>query len=422
MSRHQFEVYLDKVFDFSRQVEALPEGREYPRHLWKKVFDALFLGSACQFAAAHRIETECGKGVLSKRIGPLSEDTMGYALERQDPTAVFALGCAVARRLKRNGVLRSDWARGRVVAAADGIEICRSFVRCCDACLERKVQHKVGEQLREDIQYYHRLAAVVVVSGPFPVPLGIRFQRHGETEVACTLALLRDLIDQLGRRFFDVLVADALYLQTPFVQAIETFGWEWVINLKDNQPELLAEAEQATGGPPDYQDSDRQQQLELWHAPEVFWPIADRSVRVVKTVRVRHKRRVPLRPASAPKQDGKEAFDETSLNFYATNLELGYVPPVFIHQLGRSRWSIDADAFQTLTVDGHLKHPSVHQGRQPAALIVLTMIRVLAYTLSTVFYYRQVRSHFRRASFGFCDLARKLAYLFLGLPPRLDSS
>jgi hypothetical protein len=28
----------------------------------------------------------------------------------------------VARRLKRNGVLHSDWARGLVVVAADGIE------------------------------------------------------------------------------------------------------------------------------------------------------------------------------------------------------------------------------------------------------------------------------------------------------------
>jgi hypothetical protein len=422
LSRHQFEAYLDKVFDFSRRVAALPEGRHYPRHPWEKVFDAVFLGAACQFPALHRIEAECRDGTLSKRIGPLSEDAIGYALELQDPGPIFALGCDMARRLKRNGVLRSDWARGRVVAAADGIEICSSFVRCCDLCMERRVTHKVGEQLREDIQYYHRIVAVIVVSAPFPIPLGIRFQKHGETEVACTLALLKDLNDQLGRRFFDLLVADALYLQTPFVEAIEKIGWEWVINLKDNQPELLAEAEQATAGPPHFQESNEKQELQLWHAPEVLWPVADRSVRVVKTVRTLHKNRVPLRPASASKKpNAKEAFDERGLNFYATNVELGLVPPSFIHQLGRSRWTIDADAFQTLTTDSHLKQPSVHQGRG-RALVNLTMIRVLAYALTIVFYHRQVRSHFRKPSFGFCDLARKLAYLFLLLPPRMDSS
>jgi hypothetical protein len=91
---------------------------------------------------------------------------------------------------------------------------------------------------------------------------------------------------------------------------------------------------------------------------------------------------------------------EQSTNFYASNLELGNLPPVFVYQLGRSRWVIDTEVFQTITTDGHLKKPSVHQGRGQA-LIVLTMIRVLAYTLTLVFFHRQVRSHFRNCSFGF---------------------
>ncbi len=422
MSRHQFEAYLDKVFDFSHQVAELPEGRRSPSHPWKKVFDAVFLGAACQFPNVHQIEAECRRGALAKRIGPLSEDAIGYALKRQDPKPTLALGCQVARRLKRNAVLHSDWARGRVVAAADGIEICSSFVRCCDQCMERKVSHKVGDELREDIQYYHRLVAVMVVSTAFPIPLGIRFQKNGETEVSCTLALLHDLKDQLGGRFFDLVVADALYLQKPFVEELEKIGWEWVINLKENQPELMAEAERATAGPPPYQQADENQQLQLWYAPEVFWPVADRSIGVVKTERTLHKKRLPLRPSSArTKPQGKEACEETGLNYYATNVKLGSVPPLFIHQLGRSRWTIDTEAFQTLTTDGHLKQPSVHQNRGQA-LVNLIMIRVLAYTLSMVFYHRQVRSHFRKASFGFCDLARQIAYAFLPSAPRLDSS
>ncbi len=72
--------------------------------------------------------------------------------------------------------------------------------------------------------------------------------------------------------------------------------------------------------------------------------------------------------------------------------------------------------FQTITTDGHLKKASVHQQRAQA-LVVLTMIRVLAYTLTLVFYHRQVRSHFRSTPFGFCELARRLAYQFLSDPP-----
>jgi len=43
-----------------------------------------------------------------------------------------------------------------VVGAVDGIEICSSFARCCDACMQREVQHKVHGEMQTEIQYYHR--------------------------------------------------------------------------------------------------------------------------------------------------------------------------------------------------------------------------------------------------------------------------
>jgi len=171
--------------------------------------------------------------------------------------------------------------------------------------------------------------------------------------------------------------------------------------------------------------------------PEVDWPVADRVVRVVKTVRVQNARRVKVeeRPVEVPQIQGKQPGKTkgqnykgkkpkgsrvktkqpapiVSTNFYASNVDLGAIPPYFIHQLGRSRWTIDAQVFQTITTDCHLKRPSAHQD---CALIVLTMIRVLAYTLTMVFYYRQVRSHCRGVPPGFCDMARQLAYGFLTL-------
>jgi hypothetical protein len=197
--RRRFEAYLDKVFGFSDWVTALPEGREFPQHPWKKVFDAVFLGAAMQIPSLLQIEAECCDGSLAKRIGAISDDTIGYALERQSPEPVFALSCEIARRLKRNGVLRSGWSRGLVVAAVDGIEICSSFVRCCDACMEREIEHKVKGEMRTDIQYYHRIVVVAVVSTPFPIPLGLRFQKNGEGEAGCALALLQDLNHRLGR-------------------------------------------------------------------------------------------------------------------------------------------------------------------------------------------------------------------------------
>src|SRR5260370_35938936 len=137
-------------------------------------------------------------------------------MESVEQGVVFALGWTLGQELKGNQVLLSTWLRGLVVEAADGIEICSSFARCCSRCMERTVKHKVGEELREDIQYYHRISVVSIVRNAFPITLSIRFQKKAEDEVPCTLALLQDLSQRLGARFFDVLAAAALYLQTPF--------------------------------------------------------------------------------------------------------------------------------------------------------------------------------------------------------------
>jgi hypothetical protein len=410
MSRHRLEAYLDKVFGFSALVGALPEGRQFPQHPWQKVFDAVFLGAAMQIPSLLQIEAECCQGVLAKRIGPISDDTIGYALERQSPEPVFALSCEIARRLKRNGVLRSDWSRGLVVAAVDGIEICSSFVRCCDACMEREIEHKVNGEMRTEIQYYHRIVVVAVVSTPFPIPLGLRFQKNGEGEVGCALALLQDLDNQLGRRFLDVLVGDALYMQAPFVKEVEHLGLSWAFTLKENQPDLLREAERLTQQSPTGVHTEPGREIRYWHLPEVDWPVADRLVRVVKTVRMEQLRRVSVSQKDGHRIKSKTPVTQESTNFYATNFELGSVSPLFIHQFSRSRWRIDTEVFQTITTDCHLKHPAVHQ---TTALVVLTMIRFLAYTLSLVFYHRQVRSHARGKCESFHECAKRIAYWFV---------
>ncbi len=407
MKRREFEGYLEKVFDFPALVAQLPEGRQSPQHACQKVFAALFLGAACQMASLHQVERECRDGALAHRIGPISEDTFRYALQRLAPEAVFGLGCAVARQLKRNGLLRAARLGGLVVAAVDGVEICSSYVRCCEACLERTVERHVEGARRAAVQYYHRIVGVAVVSTPFPIVLGIRFQAKGEGEVSCALALLRDLVARLGRRFLDVVVADALYLQTSTVAALEALGLDWVCTVKENQPEFLAEVERLTSGAPEIDETSASEDVQVWHVPEVYWAAAARAVRVVKTLRTQTKRRLTVQRDGDQRTLRKVPVAERSTNIYASNLALVTMPPAVLAQVGRSRWRIDTEVFQTLTTQCHLKRPSVHQ-HHDQALVVLTMIRALAYTLVLVFYHRQVLSRCRHGPPGFGDLARRL--------------
>ena len=127
--------------------------------------------------------------------------------------------------------------------------------------------------------------AVAVVSTPFPIPLGLRFQAPGEGEVACAQALLEELVGQLGRRFVDVLVADALYFGKPVIDAIEALGLDWVCSVKDNQPELVAELARRTSDVMPAETVTPDVVTHLWYVPDVHWAAGDRSVRCVKEVR-----------------------------------------------------------------------------------------------------------------------------------------
>jgi hypothetical protein len=171
---------------------------------------------------------------LAHRIGALSEATIRYVLQRMVPESAGAVGCAVARRLKRNGLLRTPTAGRLIVAAVDGIELGWSTARCCDHCQTRTVKHPRGVA---EPQHYQRVVVVALVSTAFPIPLGVRFQAPGEGDVACAAALLHTLVAQLGPRFLDVAVGDAVYLGTPCVQRVEAWGWSWVLSVKENQRE-----------------------------------------------------------------------------------------------------------------------------------------------------------------------------------------
>jgi len=43
------------------------EGRQFPQHPWRKVFDAVFLGAAMQMPSLLQIEAECCNGALAQR-------------------------------------------------------------------------------------------------------------------------------------------------------------------------------------------------------------------------------------------------------------------------------------------------------------------------------------------------------------------
>ena len=205
-------------------------------------------------------------------------------------------------------------------------------------------------------------------------------------------------------------MGDALYLQTSLVKEVERLGLVWAFTLKENQPELLREAECFT-----------QQSPTGVHAAgpgDSILALCLRSIGPWLIARCESSRTPASRRGqrqNAQRTKVKAALTQASTNFYATKFELGSISPVFIHQFSRSRWRIDTEVFQTLTTDCHLKHPAVHQ---TTTLVVLTLIRFFACTLSLIFYHRQVRSRARAQCEIFHQCATQgIAYGFAAFSP-----
>jgi hypothetical protein len=145
--------------------------------------------------------------------------------------------------LKRGKAFDEGRVQGHLVAALDGVEVLSSFSRRCESCLERRVTLKdqAGRKI-EQTQYYHRAVGCQMVHSPVKPFLAIEWLRPGEGEDTAALRLLSRLPDLYGSRFFDILLLDALYAQTPVLELIQEIGWDAVISLKQNSRDLYQSA------------------------------------------------------------------------------------------------------------------------------------------------------------------------------------
>jgi len=83
--------------------------------------------------------------------------------------------------------------------------------RCCPQCSQRVVQVKKHQV----VEYYHRAVVFHLIGFPIALPLDVEMIRPGEGEVTAAKRFLTRVLRSYGR-FFDVILADALYCEAPF--------------------------------------------------------------------------------------------------------------------------------------------------------------------------------------------------------------
>jgi len=359
-----FARYLNKVYDFRAAVATVTDSRIEPEIPPSSVFLAAFHGFVFRLRSFQQLEAEISHPAFQNWIGApraFRDDVLRYSLCGFSLSPLEAMLVNINRTLKRNKVFDEGRVQGCMVAALDGIEVLSSYSRCCDACLERRVSVRKGGVKVEQVQYYHRAVACQIVSSPVKAVLAVEWLQPGESEDTAALRLLHKLPQVYGSRFFDILLLDALYAQEPVLQCAAEHGWELVISLKRNRPELYASAVRLFAHrAPDLEFTQtiggKTYQSNIWDTPGLPFSSTDSQlVRVVRSeeqLTQNHYRR------------GKIQAETTEHEWmWITTLPPQAFPPKVVRGLGHSRWIQENNGWNDLTQNWALKHGFLHACR-----------------------------------------------------------
>jgi Transposase DDE domain len=429
-----FARYLNKVFGFRAAAAGLTDSRVAPEISPAAVFLAAFHGFVFRLPSFQQLEAELEQSNLQRWIGadrPFRDDVLRYSLSGFSLEGLEAMLVDVNRTLKRNKALDTGRVQGRIVAALDGIEVLSSYSRCCDSCLERPVVVRKNGVKNEQLQYYHRAVGCQIVSSPVKPFVAFEWLQPNEGEETAALRLLRRLPDLYGSPFFDILLLDALYAQTAVLDLARQSGWDVVISLKQNQPDLYKSAVRLfSQRSPDTvfteQRDSKTYQVQLWDTEGLPFSGQDpRLIRVIRseeTLTENHYRK------------GQRQPEETSHEWlWITTLDPQAFPAVQVRRLGHDRWIIENNGWNDLTQHGAFKHGFLHAcqhrpqastengDRQPVAnrgLAAVTLILLLAFTLFSAFVHCHSKL-VRRYGLTTLEVASQLRRSLSKLPPNI---
>lgn len=429
-----FARYLNKVFGFRSAITTLTDSRVEPEIPPAAVFLAAFHGFVFRLPSFQQLEAEISQTCFQHWIGAeraFRDDVLRYSLCGFSLPPLEEMLVQVNCTLKRNKVFDTGRVQGRIVAALDGVEILSSYSRCCDACLERRVKLRKGGVKVEQVQYYHRAVGCQIVSSPVKAFLALEWLQPGEGEDTAALRLLNKLPEIYGSRFFDILLLDALYAQAPVLRCAAQHGWDLVISLKQNQPELYQSAVRLFARRPADRSltqrvGGKTYQAEIWDTPELTLAADERyALRVVRSeekLTQNHYRSGQLQP---------ETTDHEWM--WMTTLDAQAFPPEVVRRLGHDRWKLENNGWNDLTQNWAFKHGFLHacrhrpravtenHERQPVpnrGLPAVVLILLLAFTLCAAF--TQCHSKLvRRYSLSGIEVAHQLRASVCKLPPRI---
>ena len=264
--------------------------------------------------------------------------------------------------------------------------------RSCSACSKRTVTVK-GEPVAE---YFHRGVVFHLVGFRISMPLDVEMMRPGEGEVRAAQRLLERVLLRYGR-FFDVILADALYVKAPFFNLCLGHGKDVIAVLKGQKGALFQDAQGVFSAIKPKLWKENRCQIRAWD--EEGFTTAE-GVRA--PLRVLHTEETVLRRH----RHNQQWVEKTEIHhwWWVTTLPIARMPTRRLWQIAHRRWEIENDLFHTLVTYWSLDHCFKHRA---TAIVNFVLTLFIAFMLVQSFYYGNLKIQ-RRQQFTLIGLATEL--------------
>jgi len=373
------EVSMDKLVDNIRQkLLSLPDPRN--RTISLPFHDLVMSGFAMfnlKYPSMHRFEnqTESERKNLKNlfKIENLCSDAaLKNNLDQIDPSSLRDLYAENLNLLKKTGVLKEYRTRdGYLIASVDGVQHFSSKKIHCDNCLCRK--HKNGETT-----YHHSMLCAALVNpyqrevfiiGSEPI-----VKQDGEQKNDCERNAAKRLFSWFSDNYKDekfIFVEDALYANGPHLKQILKNQWEFIVNIKPGSHKklfTLFETRKKMKSAKFYEFTDKAGTIHR------FW----------------YDNNLPLNGTATDLRIGVLMYEETKKNgkvqkfSWATSFNLTKRNVEKIMKIGRSRWKIENETFNTLKNQGyHFDHNYGHGFQHLSTFLAYLML--LAFQTDQIF-------------------------------------
>lgn len=365
-------IYAISVYRIPQKIKGMTDKRKRKGIPFFNLIMPVFMALLLQYESFHTFFS--APESMGRRFGNFIRgripkvDAVRDALALLEADEVGDLLDSIVEKTYRNAVFRSGTIGGYTAAAVDGVELFSSTKKSCRKCLTRK--NKAGQT-----EYFHRSVVCASIGHSPHVALGQEMltPRDGgekdEGELTGGKRLVRDLHRKFGH-FADVIVADALYLNAPFLNTVLDCHMDAVIRLKDEERLIYKDAKGLFEKGEGRKDGFRRgrKRIEAWDTSGFEMEGVTVPLRVVRF---------------CEHEEKKDGTEEVHWVWLVTTSDV--VPYEILWKMMHKRWDIEENVFHQLKTYYYAKHCYCHAGVE--AVFLLTLV---AFNIRELYLYRRI--------------------------------